>query len=614
MPGTFVVRACLAGTALVACASPSSTVGPSTAPAVPRAAGIPAEPAEPATSLPTAPHLTSSRIVAIRTGTLVLDQDSGQLIRTDGDGVPVARLSIGRDPGMLAFDPERSVAFIADREHDRIVVVEVGDAVRLSSTFALPPEPYGVALTPDSSTLLVSTIADHLLVALDATTGEERWRTSLSSDPRSISVSPDGTRALVASVGSGGVDDVSLSTLVVTPIPFDLSCDRCDRGPAFARSSGAVVFIDQHRAIAPFQRAVPESIDNLTDSYYGGGRSPVTQHLAFLSFTPARSQVVAQIIANQPRSILWDADSDVLLVGGMASDTLLRVQGITRGSTAETEGAAADFVLRPRETCGPDGFARAADDTIYVWCSLSRTIVRIEPPDPTVARSNHVLAESPPVAPTSLSMAEHRGMVLFKSVHGAINRDRTMACTTCHIDGRADGHSWKIRDHSLQTPMLAGRIAKTAPYKWDGHDKTIRDSIASTITRLAGTGLAPARVDDLVAYLNAMPAPRRPTGDPAAIARGKKVFEQRGCDDCHDGARYTDGARHLMGGHPSDPINLVDTPSLIGLAASAPYYHDGSAPTLAALVAGGGNIKGMGNLKKLDDAQRADLVAFLSSL
>ena len=69
-----------------------------------------------------------------------------------------------------------------------------------------------------------------------------------------------------------------------------------------------------------------------------------------------------------------------------------------------------------------------------------------------------------------------------------------------------------------------------------------------------------------------------------------------------------------MTGAPNDPMTLVDTPSLVGLAASAPYYHDGSAPTLDELVAGGGTIQGMGNLTGLTPAERADLVAFLSSL
>ena len=38
------------------------------------------------------------------------------------------------------------------------------------------------------------------------------------------------------------------------------------------------------------------------------------------------------------------------------------------------------------------------------------------------------------------------------------------------------------------------------------------------------------------------------------------------------------------------------------------------AATLEALVAGGGNIKGMANMKKLTEAERVELVAFLTSL
>lgn len=607
MSGTVALRTAVVSCALFACVSPSSPPPRTSPAAVPRSAGITED-----APLPNPGYLTSGRIAATPQGTLVIDQDSGQLVATDAGGAATTRVSIGRDPGLLAFDPDRNVTFVADRQGDRVVVVD--QDMQITQTFAVPAEPFGLALSPDATTLFVSTIADHLIVALDARTGAEQWRTQVSPDPRGIAVSPDGTRALVATIGGGGVDDVSLATHAVTPIPFDLTCDRCDEGPAFARSSGAVLFIDQHRAIAPFQRAVPESILNLSDSYYGGGRSPVTQHLAFLSFTPARAQVVAQIVANQPRSILWDNATEVLFVGGLASDSVLRLPNLTRGTTAAIDDKAIAFALGARDTCGPDGFARSAEGLIYVWCSLSRTIVRIDPPDAEAGRATYDVGEGYPIAKTSLSIAEHRGMVLFNSVHPEINANLTLACTSCHIDGRTDGHSWKIREHSLQTPMLAGRIQKTAPYKWDGHDKTIRDSIASTITRLSGTGLSKARVDDLIAYMNSMPAPRRPTVDTSAVARGKEVFEQKGCDDCHAGTHYTDGAQHVMGGAIKDPINLVDTPSLIGVAASAPYYHDGSAPTLEALVAGGGNIRGMGNLKRLSEEQRSDLVAFLKSL
>lgn len=210
--------------------------------------------------------------------------------------------------------------------------------------------------------------------------------------------------------------------------------------------------------------------------------------------------------------------------------------------------------------------------------------------------------ESSAVADSSLPPDHHAGFVLFHSVHAGINRDRALACATCHIDGRTDGQSWKIRTHTLQTPSLAGRIAGTQPYKWDGSDKTIQASLISTIRRLGGSGLSPVQTASLVAYLAVLPRPRRPTLDAAAVARGKLVFDGAGgCVECHGGPRFTDGARH----HFESTLDQADTPSLIGLAASAPYYHDGSAATLDALVRGEGTVHGMGEMAALSAAQRS---------
>ena len=67
------------------------------------------------------------------------------------------------------------------------------------------------------------------------------------------------------------------------------------------------------------------------------------------------------------------------------------------------------------------------------------------------------------------------------------------------------------------------------------------------------------------------------------VARGKKLFDsaELGCRSCHDGKQYTDQDKHKF---TAATLPEADTPSLIGLAASAPYYHDGSAATLEALL------------------------------
>jgi mono/diheme cytochrome c family protein len=172
--------------------------------------------------------------------------------------------------------------------------------------------------------------------------------------------------------------------------------------------------------------------------------------------------------------------------------------------------------------------------------------------------------------------------------------------------------SWHIEGRDLQTPMLAGRLVGTAPFKWDGGAKDLPTSLRATIDRLGGSGLSKKHIAALTAYLEALPAVRTPTRPAAAVARGKALFEtaELGCTSCHDGAMHTDRERHRFGG------KAVDTPSLVGLAASAPYFHDGSAPTLDALLRDHGTVHGMAGTETgaLTDEQAADLKAYLETL
>ena len=81
---------------------------------------------------------------------------------------------------------------------------------------------------------------------------------------------------------------------------------------------------------------------------------------------------------------------------------------------------------------------------------------------------------------------------------------------------------------------------------------------------------------------------------------------------CHDGPLYTDRERHEFAGN----LKHADTPSLLGLAASAPYFHDGSAATLEAALRDRGGVHGMTDPEAtpLTDDQVEDLTAFLQSL
>jgi cytochrome c peroxidase len=212
-----------------------------------------------------------------------------------------------------------------------------------------------------------------------------------------------------------------------------------------------------------------------------------------------------------------------------------------------------------------------------------------------------------------MSDKEHQGYVLFHAAQPAVSQRGALACASCHPDNRTDGLSWRIDKQELQTPLLAGRIVDTHPYKWDGGDKDLPASLTSTMKRLGGRGLDKDQTAALAAYLESLPKPVTPTRDMTQVARGEKLFDsaELGCRTCHDGTQFTDQDKHKF---TSVTLPEADTPSLIGLAASAPYYHDGSAATLESLLRDRGRVHGMAETAKLTDTQVSDLIAFLESL
>jgi mono/diheme cytochrome c family protein/cytochrome c5 len=129
----------------------------------------------------------------------------------------------------------------------------------------------------------------------------------------------------------------------------------------------------------------------------------------------------------------------------------------------------------------------------------------------------------------------------------------------------------------------------------------------------------------LQAYQVSLAAPPAPAGsfDAAAAARGRLVFDGAGgCSGCHSGAQFTDANTRLH--PPADSVVEPETPSYIarsatkmvrtsplkGLWQHAPYFHDGSAATLADVV----NAYNTKRALNLTPAQRTDLTEYLKSL
>ena len=114
------------------------------------------------------PAFASSNAIAtisdgtLQLGAIAIDEDSGSLVRTDRSGKLVASLPLRSGAAQLVYDPEAKLAYVTDRNADRVVVVEVSTTgLKQKATFATDVEPFGIALSPDRKTLLVTTIAEH---------------------------------------------------------------------------------------------------------------------------------------------------------------------------------------------------------------------------------------------------------------------------------------------------------------------------------------------------------------------------------------------------------------------------------------------------------------------
>ncbi|QDU21156.1 di-heme oxidoredictase family protein [Urbifossiella limnaea] len=154
------------------------------------------------------------------------------------------------------------------------------------------------------------------------------------------------------------------------------------------------------------------------------------------------------------------------------------------------------------------------------------------------------------------------------------------------------------------------------------------------------------QVRQLVAFVKTLPRPIEADGG-AHAARGRQLFGEIGCAACHvpdlGGVTgvYSDFLLYVMedpvpsggrGGSAYDPappeLNLPGrpgsetepnewkTPPLWGVADSAPYWHDGTAPSLKdAVLKHRGNGKAVSErFKKLPAADQESVLAFLGTL
>ena len=248
------------------------------------------------------------------------------------------------------------------------------------------------------------------------------------------------------------------------------------------------------------------------------------------------------------------------------------------------------------------------------------------------------------------------GDMLFDSpeIFGEPARSIGLTCSTCHnrsdinrdffIPGVSrnpgsadvDGGYFNAmfndrRDDPIDIPSLRG-LRFTGPYGRDGRFASLREFTRNAIVNeFGGAEPSPFVLDAIVVYMNEFdflpnakltPGGELAEGASAAVRRGEAIFKRpfaemdgKSCATCHTpSANFLDRRAHDIGsaggGYAGARSGAFDTPTLLGTNFTAPYFHDGSLPTLASAVGWFDTRYGLG----LSEADLADLTAYVETV
>ncbi|MBM74326.1 MAG: hypothetical protein CMK59_02900 [Proteobacteria bacterium] len=272
---------------------------------------------------------------------------------------------------------------------------------------------------------------------------------------------------------------------------------------------------------------------------------------------------------------------------------------------------------------------------LYSW--LDRSIIGFELNENALTQSwkrNWTSVITEPL-PEDILLGKH----LFHSAGPKMSKAGYIACAHCHPDGTQDGLVWDFTDRGeglRNTSSLLGS-SQTGRFHWSGNFDEIQDFEGDIRNIFGGSGLMSdedwenhtdplgepkqglsTELDALAAYVNSLPI-SLPSPHPHSEA-GALVFQEMGCQDCHPPPLFTDSSlntpiRHDIGTltqasglRLGQPLDGLDTPSLLGVWNTAPYLHDGSANTLEEAVFKHQSI-GM-----INEDEKSLLLSFLLSL
>jgi YVTN family beta-propeller protein len=554
----------------------------------------------------------------------------------------VAELKVGGQPNDVCFAPDGARAFVSNRLDDSVSVVDVARR-RVVATLIVGDEPHGVLVDRAGRHLYVLNTSIDSISVIDLSTLQEVKRLTASRSPWSLAESPDGQTILVTHALSRFVPDRTPSISEVTVI---------DAGRAVVEERLLVKSANLLQGVAwhpsgDFALITLLRTKNLVPMTRINHGWTISNGLGILW----RDGTIDQVLLDEnhlyfpdPSDTCITPDGRFALVTSSSSDRVAVVDVrklldlLESASPRERQrvipnhlGKSATFVIAhiPTHTC-PKGITCSKDgSTAYVASMLDDSLTVLDL-DKFEAVERVDLGGSPELS------IRRRGERLFHSAN--ITFRRQFSCSSCHPDGHIDNIVYDIEDDGIGMGPIDNRTLRgvndMAPYKWIGINPSLKRQcgprLAVFITRIQP--FTPDELTDLHYYLCSIPRPpnryRKLGEDLTETQRRGKVIYERGhkndgtlipagnrCVTCHPPPLYTDGKIHDVGTRFAyDRDGKFDAPHLHNIYDSAPYLHNGIAPTLEEIWTVYNPYDEHGVTNDMTKDQLNDLIEYLKTL
>jgi YVTN family beta-propeller protein len=571
---------------------------------------------------------------------------AGNKAETSAQGKEPAKARLRR-PVALALADKGRWLFVANRGSGTVSVIDM-DKARVSGETEVGRQLADLALTPNEKHLLaVDEQADELIVLTRSGPAlQVVARLTVGTSPVSVRPTADGKQCMVTSLWSRQLAVVDLTAL-----------DNGNTKPVVKKSVGL-----------PFAPRMLLPVSNtskviVADSFAG--------KLAVVDVAKGRVDSVRTLPAHQIRGLAWSSDGKQLLlthqvlhadahttqadihwgnlivnyVRALSSKDLLDPDAdllkgsrlFPLGDVGHGTGDPAGLAVCPDGSqvvalAGVAQIALGSDKTDWTYLDVGRrpTAVAVDAGGRRVFVAN-TFSDSVTVVDVArkekeaeialgpqpeLSRSE-RGEMLFSDAR--LSHEGWLSCNSCHVDGHTNGLlNDNLSDGSFGTPKrvlsLLG-VKDTAPWAWNGSVTDLKDQVRKSLEiTMRGAKPTDEQVQDLEAYLRTLspPPPLQPetAANKAAFRRGKDVFNQQGCGNCHAPPIYTSAKTYDVGLADEAGNKSFNPPSLRGVGQGGPYFHDNRASTLEdVFTAQRHQLK-----KELTKEELGDLVSFLRSL